>query len=265
MVSLLLMSLALLCWPDNRATQRLRFLTGQTDRKRLRLLRPTAAVVIAAAVAVGWLAAGPGGAAAAGLLTATARRQFRTRTEHRESLAAVDGLAEALRTLVAGLRSGAHPATAAETAAADAEPPTAATMRAMAAAARLDGDMSTALAGCGTPALSAALARVATAWRLAQRHGLPLADVLDAVRRDLEQRARYTRQVLARMAGPKSSATALSLLPVLGIVLGEAMGASPLRMLTSTGLGQVLLLVGVALLCTGVVWSGRITSRVAVR
>lgn len=265
MVTLLLMGLALLCWPDNRAARRLRFLTGSTRRKRLRAPRPTAAVLIAAAVVAGWSAAGLGGAAAAGLLAATVRRQLRTRTEHRESLAAVDGLAEALRTLVAGLRSGAHPATAADAAAADALPPTADTMRAIAAAARLDGDMSTALAGSRTPALSAALARVAAAWRLAQRHGLPLADVLDAVRRDLEQRARYTRQVLARMAGPKSSATALSLLPVLGIVLGEAMGANPLRMLTGTGLGQVLLLAGATLLCTGIVWSGRITSRVAIR
>lgn len=220
---------------------------------------------MAGAVVLGWLVAGPGGAASAALLAATVRRRLRTRTEHRDALAAVDGLAEALRTLVAGLHSGAHPATAAEAAAADAQPPTAGTMRALAAAARLDGDMSTALAGARTPALAAALTRVATAWRLAQRHGLPLADVLDAVRRDLEQRARFTRQALARMAGPKSSATALSALPVLGIALGEAVGASPLRMLTGTGLGQLLLLTGVTFLCAGVVWSGRITSRVAIR
>ena len=265
MVSLLLTSLALLCWPDRRAAHRLRVLTGHAHRKRLRMLRPTAAGILVAAVVAGWLVAGPGGAAAAGILAATVRGQFRTRTENRQSLAAVDGLAEALRTVVAGLRSGAHPAAAADTAAADAQPPADGAMRAMAAAARLDGDLSTALADTKNAAMAAALARVATAWRLAQRHGLPLADVLDAVRRDLEQRARHTRQVLARMAGPKSSATALSLLPLLGIGLGEAVGARPIRMLTGTGLGQMLLLVGVSLLCAGVVWSGRITSRVAIR
>lgn len=265
MVSLLLTSLAVLCWPDRRAARRLRILTGHARRKRLRTLRPTAVSLIVAAVVAGWLVAGPGGAAAAGILAVTARGQLRTRTENRQSLAAVDGLAEALRTLVAGLRSGAHPASAADAAAADAQPPTDGTMRAMAAAARLDGDMSTALTDTKNAAMAGALARVATAWRLAQRHGLPLADVLDAVRRDLELRARHTRQVLARMAGPKSSATALSLLPVLGIGLGEAMGARPIRMLTGTGLGQMLLLVGVTLLCTGAVWSGRITSRVAIR
>ena len=265
MVSLLLAGFGLLCWPDGRAGQRLRLLSGHERRKRLRALLPTAVTLIAAAVVAGWLAAGPGGAVSAGLLAATARRQLRARTEDRQSLSAVDGLAEALRTLVAGLRSGAHPATAAEAAAADAQPSTADTMRAMAAAARLDGDMSAALAGARSPALAAALARVAKAWQLAQRHGLPLADVLDAVRRDLEQRGRFARQVLARMTGPKSSAAALTLLPVLGIALGEAIGANPLRTLTSTGLGQVLLLAGVTLLCTGVVWSARITGQVALR
>jgi tight adherence protein B len=264
-VSLLLTSLALLCWPDARAGRRLRLLTGQRQRKRLHTPRPSAITLIAAASVAGWLAAGPGGAAAAGLLAATVRGQLRARTGDRQSLAAVDGLADALRTLVAGLRAGAHPATAAEAAAADAQPQTVDTMRAMAAAARLDGDMATALADAGSPALAPALTRVAKAWQLAQRHGLPLADVLDTVRRDLEQRARFARQVLARMTGPKSSAAALSLLPVLGIGLGEAVGASPLRMLTGTGLGQVLLLAGVALLCAGVIWSGRITSQVALR
>lgn len=261
MVSLLLTSLALLSWPDTRATSRLRSVAGQTDRKRLRRPQPTAVSLIGAAIITGWLIAGVGGAAAAALLAATARRQLRTRTENRQSLAALDALAEALRSLVASLRTGAHPATAAENAAADAQPPTATTMHAIAAAARLDGDISMVVSTARTPAMAAALGRIAKAWQLAQRHGLPLADVLDAVRRDLDQRARFARQVLARMTGPRSSAMALSFLPALGIALGEAMGASPLRQLTTTGMGQALLLTGVALLCAGITWSARITSR----
>jgi tight adherence protein B len=138
-------------------------------------------------------------------------------------------------------------------------------MRAIAAAARLDGDMTRALATVHTPALRTALTRVAAAWQLAHRHGLPLADVLDTVRRDLEHRARFTRQVLARLAGPKASALVLSALPVLGIAIGEAMGAGPLHVLTSTGMGQVLLVVGVLFLCAGIAWSGRITAGVVDR
>jgi len=162
--------------------------------------------------------------------------------------------------LVAGLRAGAHPATAAESAAEDAHPQTKPTMRAVAVAARLDGDL-TAVVDPSSPALAPALGRLATAWQLAQRHGLPLADVLDAVRRDLEQRARFTRQVLARMAGPRSSALALSLLPALGLALGAAAGANPLAVLTGIALGQALLVTGVTLLCAGMTWSSRITNR----
>ncbi len=265
MVSLLLVSAALLCWPDTRAATRLRNLAGKRPRKRLRTPKPSAVTLLAGALATGWLVAGPGGAAAATLLTVTIRHQLRHSTQGSHALAATDGLAEALRSLGAGLRAGAHPASAAESAAADAPPPTDATMRAIAAAARLDGDMTRALATVSTPTLTTALTRVAAAWQLAQRHGLPLADVLDAVRRDLEQRARFSRQVLARMAGPKASALVLSLLPALGIAMGEAMGARPLHVLTTTGLGQLLLVTGVTFLCAGVAWSGRITTRVAGR
>jgi tight adherence protein B len=264
-VSLLLTGLALLCWPDTRAGIRLRTIAGHQPRKRLRAVRPSAVTALAMAVVTGWLIAGPGGVVAATLLAVTVRKQLLTRAESRRSLTAMDGLAEALRSLVAGLRAGAHPAAAAESAAEDVPPRTATTMRAIAAAARLDGDIAAVLDTTRSPALATALGRLATAWRLAQRHGLPLADVLDAARRDLEQRARFTRQVLARMAGPRSSALVVSLLPVLGIALGEAMGAHPLRLLTGSGLGQVLLVVGVTLLCAGVAWSGRITSRVVVR
>ncbi len=62
------------------------------------------------------------------------------------------------------------------------------------------------------------------------------------------------------MAGPRTSATVLALLPALGVALGEAIGAHPLRMLT--GPGQLLLAVGVALLCAGVAWCGRLTGQV---
>ena len=265
MVSLLLTSLALLCWPDTRVAKRLRVITGQQRRKRLRTPRPSAVTTMITAVIAGWIVAGPGGAVAATLLATTVRRQLRARAESRESLIAIDGFAEALRSFVASVRTGAHPAAAAESAASDAHAEAAATMRAVASAARLDGDVGAVLDTARSPALANALGRMATAWQLAQRHGLPLADVLDAVRRDLEQRARFTRQVIARMTGPKASALALSLLPVLGIVLGETMGARPLRVLTGTGVGQVLLVTGVTLLCAGVAWSGRITNRVVHR
>lgn len=265
MVSLLCCAVALLTWTGAPAATRLRNLnlTGTRRRPRITAPRPSSVTLTAAAAVTGWLVAGVGGALAAALATVTVWRRWRARGELSRSLSAIDGLTEALRSLVAGLRAGAHPAEAAEAAAADAQPPAAAPMRAIAAAARLGGDMRRALGG--TQTLAAVLARVSRAWALAQRHGLPLADVLDAVSRDLDQRVRFARQVLARMAGPRTSATTLAVLPTVGIGLGEAMGAHPLRVLTTPGLGQLLLVVGVALLCAGVSWCGRLTGQVVPR
>src|SRR5262249_51120810 len=188
------------------------------------------------------------------LLPTTSRRHLRARSESRDALPAIDGLAEAMRVLVAGLRAGAHPASAAESAAEDAHPQTKATMRAVAAAARLDGDLTT-VVDTRSPTLAPALDRLAQARPPPQPHrpppALPRPDALAAVAAALEHGARLARQVLARMAGPRSSALALSLLPALGLALGAATGANPLAILTSTALGQALLVIGVTLLCAG--------------
>ena len=268
MVSLavLLAGFALLCWPAARSAGRLRGLAGARGRSRgwCRVSRPTTAMVAGGAAVAGWLLGGPGGGVAAALAAGTAWRRLAARRGNRQAMAAVDGMAEALRSLVAELRAGAHPAVAAESAAVDAEPAAAVAMRSIAAVARLDGDVERALTASRTanPAIARVLTQLSQAWILVRRHGLPLADVLDAVHHDLDTRVRFARQVLARMAGPRASATILALLPAVGIALGEAMGARPLHVLTGTTAGQLLLVTGTALTCAGIAWSARLTSQV---
>jgi tight adherence protein B len=50
-------------------------------------------------------------------------------------------------------------------------------------------------------------------------------------------------------------------LPLLGLALGHAVGANPLRVLSDTSAGQGLLVVGTGLACAGVLWSARLMSR----
>jgi tight adherence protein B len=263
-LSPLLFGLAVLCWPTTRCTGRLRHLTTARPKRRLRLPRPATFVVALGSGAAFTLLTGPIAGLAAVLATATIHRRWVARHTLRSTLASVDALTEALRSMVAELRAGAHPATAAESAAADARPPAANVMRSIAAAARLDGDIDRALATsrAATPTTATVLTQLSRAWTLAQRHGLPLAEVLDAVRADLEAKVRFARQVVARMAGPRASATILALLPTLGLALGEAMGAHPLHVLTTTPTGQLLLLTGTTLACAGLIWSARITNQV---
>lgn len=252
----LLLAAAVLAWPSDLASLRLRRLTARPRSTLLRkpkhpsLLAALAAALVCAAVV------GPGGAVAAAMVALTVGHQLRGRRRIRSGLAATAGLAEAIRSLVAELRAGAHPADAAEGAARDADPAVAATLRSAAAAVRLGGDIDGAFKASGPEAA------VARAWRLATRHGLALADVLDAVRAELDHQVGFARQVIARMAGPRASAMVLAGLPIIGLLLGQAMGAAPVAVLMNSFGGQVLLAVGVALECAGVLWSAWLTSRV---
>lgn len=267
MLTLVMLSSALLCWPAADPSARLRDLAGRPRRIRCRFPAGRAAewtATGACGLAAFWLF-GLAGVAVGVLFTLIGLRRLHERRRSRAGLEATRELAEALEGLVAELRAGAHPAVAAESVADEARPEgrAAAALRAIASAARLGGDIDVALgdvAAAGQPG-SEALRRVARAWTLAQRHGLPLAEVLDAVRRDLDGGVRFAAQLQAKLAGPRASAAVLACLPVLGLLLGEAMGARPVGVLASTGIGQVLLLLGGLLIAAGIAWSGRLTQR----
>lgn len=106
------------------------------------------------------------------------------------------------------------------------------------------------------------LARLAGAWRLAEQHGLALADLLAANRTDLVGRIRFGRRTEAVLAGARASGAVLAGLPVLGILLGEAMGAAPMRVLLGGGVGGVLLALGAGFVAVGLIWTDAITGRV---
>ncbi|MEV6910782.1 type II secretion system F family protein [Amycolatopsis sp. NPDC051071] len=195
---------------------------------------------------------GFGGALATLVLTLTTRQEHRHRTRAKTELAEAELTASVLRTMVAELRAGAHPVTAAE-ATAEAMPAASGRLRGLIAAARLG----------GAPSPSDAPPALVNAWALASRFGLPMADVLDAARRDVEAGIGFGRRLKAKMAGPRASAGVLAVLPLMCVLLGEGMGASPVRVLTGTGAGQLLLVVGSALIWGGTAWCRALTGRVA--
>lgn len=261
--SVMLAGFGVVCWPDGRAEFRLRvigrsspwrpFDGGWSPGGRAALAGVAVAGALLGGLAIGIVCAMAG---------ATLQWRLRARAAERARRAAVAGLAEALADLVADLRAGAHPAIAAESVARETAPDVARAFTAMASAARLGGDVASALSHAAirsSASVRTPLAHLALAWVLAQSHGLPLADVLDAVRRDLDAGLRYSSQLHARMAGPRVSASILAALPVLALLLGEGMGAEPVRILVSTGGGRALLLVGAAFMCAGTVWAARLT------
>ncbi|WP_443041878.1 type II secretion system F family protein [Streptomyces sp. B21-106] len=126
------------------------------------------------------------------------------------------------------------------------------------AAARFGGDVPRALALAARSPGAEGLLGLAACWRVAVDQGAGLAAGLDrleaALRAERDQRA----DLRAQLAGPRATVVMLAGLPVLGLLLGAALGADPLHVLLHTGAGLGCLLVGGVLEGAGAWWALRI-------
>lgn len=195
--------------------------------------------------------------ATAGLRYRRRRRMQRARDEGRT-------LETALDVLVGELRVGAHPVRAFCVAADETVGAVAVSLRAVAARARLGADVAAGLrAAARSSGLPAHWDRLAVCWQLAADHGLAIATLMRAAQRDIAERQRFSARVSSSMAGARATAAILAGLPVLGVLLGQLIGARPLSFLLSGRGGGWLLVVGCTLACGGLLWSDRITDRLA--
>lgn len=217
---------------------------------------PTVLGVLSAAAAAGagYVTGGPALAIAAAVVAATAALLIASALARRHESQQRRGLVAAIRLLVAELSAGSRP-DAALAAAAVAAPDHAVAFAAAAGSAAAGDDV----ADCLLTATD--LAPVAHAWRVAEQAGAPLADVLGRVAADLADLEQQQRAVAVALAGPRSSAALLAGLPVVGIVLGVAMGARPLAFLVGTPHGRLVCCAGALLDATGVIWTQRLMRR----
>lgn len=107
------------------------------------------------------------------------------------------------------------------------------------------------------------LNRVSSLWEISARRGVPIAGLLDLAREEIDHTLRHKAATNAALAGPRTTAAVLAALPLAGVAMGAAMGAHPVRLLLSPGLGAVLLCTGTALACGGVLVAGAIIRRAA--
>lgn len=261
---MLALACTLLWTPQRVAAARLSALrprSGRAGRRRLLVGAPVALGAIA-----GLLAAGPGGALAAVLLVLMLSRGRAGRAADAAGATGAAELADALRRITDELQAGSHPAAA--LAGLPADGPVARRLLAPAAtAARLGDDVPAALrrGAQAQPSAAAELERVATAWSLAERHGVPLAELLAGVHDDIRWRVRFGAGVRAQLAGPRATAGLLTALPALGVALGQLMGADPIGVLRGSVLGQVLLVIGIGLVGAGRAWTAQILRRAVPR
>jgi tight adherence protein B len=185
--------------------------------------------------------------AVAGHVWVSGRRRLREEAE----LAA---LADGLGAFGAELRAGRTPDDAARVA-------VAACGRSGSAAALIPAVRSGPAPAVPAGPLGQALTRISVAADLSRRTGCSLATVLAAVEDDLRARYGHGRELRSLTAGPRASVVLLAGLPLLGLAMGSGVGADPWRVLTATGTGQLLLVLGVGLELTGIAWSARLTAR----
>ncbi|SOD71906.1 tight adherence protein B [Jatrophihabitans sp. GAS493] len=268
-----------LCWPTSSpALARLRKLTlsGRLARDepglgrryaleslmiqpRPRAWRPAilsaSLVVLVVVVALGGGLLGlPAAAATAALMSCLRKRRQAAQVARDRS-----ALLAAVATLRGELLAGSRPADALEAVrpALGRSATLSAAFAAAEASAREGEEVAEVLLAHDTTAL---LRPVAAAWRLAEATGAPIATVLGRVQADLRDAGDIERAVQVAVAGPRASAMMLATLPVLGLVLGSAVGARPISVLTGSVPGQLLGCAGVLLELAGVAWTGRITA-----
>lgn len=100
--------------------------------------------------------------------------------------------------------------------------------------------------------------RVCTVRSIAERAGVPAAQLLDQLAVDLRAQARNSAALNAQTAGTVASARMLAGLPLAAVMLGEAIGAHPVALLTHTAVGAACVAVAVALQLLGLMWTRRI-------
>jgi tight adherence protein B len=215
-----------------------------------------------------WLLAPPTAAATAllgpqALVTALATAAVlalvahqRTHHQQQKSIAVRRAnIIEALDVLSADLTAGRPPIAALEGAASispDFELPH--------AAAKLGADVPAALTRAATEPGATSLRALAAAWRVTEESGAAFATLTERLADHLRTNEAIHRQTESSLAGARSTARILAILPAFGIALGYLLGAHPLTFLTTTPPGWLCLTAGLALTATGLHWTTRIAT-----
>jgi tight adherence protein B len=222
-------------------------------------------VVALVAAATGGLLAGRGCAPSHGRLSRVLApkhaeaRPARARVARLSATASVDVPAA----LAAELRAGRELAAAMTTVAGEqgAESAVGRRLLAGAAAARSGNGLRAAMLGGSTahpdPAADA-LSVTAACCAAAHRSGVALAELLESASSAARSHWELEQEAAAELAGVRSSVVVLAALPLVGLLMGQALGARPLDVLLSTGWGVACLLGSALLEALGCWWLRRI-------
>jgi tight adherence protein B len=233
------------------------------DRHRRHLVTLAAVAAVACVVVVFAFgvvgAASLFGGAAAVALAALRARKARERSENRA------GVVDLCRAMAAELRAG-RPSAEAFAAAAHGAPARLSDLLRSAVSIGRRGDaadLADAVAAVARSPDCHGLSRVVACWRVAAASGAALAPAIDRVADALQDEIDVARDVTSTLAGPRATVRVLACLPLIGLLLGTAIGARPAEFLLRSGPGVGCLAAATALDVAGVGWARRIAARAA--
>ncbi len=199
-----------------------------------------------------------GFAAAAGVVAPIGSVVRSRRLANRRRLACEAAVVEVTFALAAELRAG-RTAKEALVAAAENAGPLASLLNAAAASVDVGASAAAELeAGAATPG-AGRLRMVAAAWRVTEAAGGRVALVLERLGEAMDREDALRREMQAAMAAPQATMMLLAGLPLIGLGLGQAIGADPLHLLLYRPVGWGLLAGAIILDCLGIVASRRLT------
>lgn len=240
--------------PRSRAAPRARNLQAL---QRMRDGRAARLAAGAAGALVGGAVGGPLVGAAACLATVALSTAFRSRRGARvaaERQTLTEGLLDAL---AAELASGAAPTEAVAAVLPDLPSATRIEVEVLLRALRSGGDAGEAWRQVASLADTGGLA---AGFQLCEASGASLATVLTRLASMAADDRRRRDEVALALAGPRSSAVLLAALPLLGVLAGTGLGASPLTFLLRSPAGHFCFFLGVGLDVLGAWWVGRLAA-----
>lgn len=158
-------------------------------------------------------------------------------------------------------RAGRTPAQALAAAAHAVDGPILAVVGEAIGTARVGGDVPDALDRAAAVPGAAGLRRIAACWRIATGRGAGFAPALERIAAGLRAEEDAHEEVIAELAGARSTAQVLAGLPVFGLFLGSALGARPVEVLLRTPAGIGCLCAGLTLVVVGLEWTDRLVTR----
>ena len=225
--------------------------------------RPLAFAAIGAlALAVGGTVWGGRGVAltlSSLLVSATVIGVGRSMILERRSATGRTEVAHACQVLARLVSAGQTPAEALQTAAEDCP-----VLVEAASLQRIGGDPVTAWrTGAQRPGQTG-LRALSRAWQVSRASGAAMARPLGDVAAALRAERALANVVQSELSAPRATGRLMALLPVAGLGLGFLIGGDPIAFLLDQWIGQLCLVVGIALACAGVMWVDRLAAQTAI-